>query len=220
MTNPFLAQIGMFAGNFAIRDWAYCNGQLQAISQNSALFSLVGTFYGGDGRTTFGLPDLRGRVAINAGGGSTGPGLSPYRVGQMSGLEWVTLNVLEMPSHFHTASMSVTGTVTAPITGNGSIKCDSTGNDNTNSPVGKYIGTPPTGGGKQAAIFSATQNDSMAADGVAISGSATIPFGTIPSSAWDISVAPAGGSQSHTNIQPYLAVNYLIALQGVYPSRN
>lgn len=210
----------MFAGTFAIRDWAFCNGQLQAIAQNTALYSLLGTTYGGDGRSTYALPDLRGRVAINAGGGSTGPGLSNYRLGQRSGVENVTLNVLQMPSHFHNASMSVTGTVNAPISGNGSIKCDSSGNDNTNVPVGKYIGTPPTGGGKQAAIFSATQNSNMAVDGVTISGTATIPFGTIPSSSWNISVAPTGGNQSHTNIQPYLAVNYLIAMQGVYPSRN
>lgn len=96
-----MATIVGFAGNFAPRSWATCSGQLLAISQNSALFSLLGTTYGGDGRTSFGLPDLRGRVAIGAG---QGPGLSNYRLGQRGGLEVVTLNVLQIPSHTHTAA--------------------------------------------------------------------------------------------------------------------
>jgi len=96
---PFIGEISMFGGNFAPRNWAFCDGQLLAISQNTALFSLLGTIYGGDGRTTFALPDLRGRVPIHSG---NGPGLSNYRVGQKGGTETVTLNVTQIPSHNHT----------------------------------------------------------------------------------------------------------------------
>lgn len=104
--DPFLAQIVGFAGNFAPRGWAFCSGQLLAISSNSALFSLLGTMYGGDGRTTFALPDLRGRSFIHVGGTSgTGPGLSTYRIGERGGLETVTLSTTQMPSHNHTATL-------------------------------------------------------------------------------------------------------------------
>jgi microcystin-dependent protein len=100
MSESFVGEIRMFAGNFAPRGWAYCDGQLLAISQNDALFSLFGTFYGGDGRTTFGLPDLRGRIPIHAG---NGPGLSPRNIGQKGGSENVTLTVNQLPSHTHPA---------------------------------------------------------------------------------------------------------------------
>lgn len=98
MSEPFVGEIRMFAGNFAPRGWAFCDGQLLAVSQNDALFSLLGTIYGGDGRTTFGLPDLRGRIPIHAG---TGPGLSPRRLGAKAGEEKVTLTVNQLPSHGH-----------------------------------------------------------------------------------------------------------------------
>lgn len=98
MSEPFVGEIRMFAGNFAPRGWAFCDGQLLAVSQNDALFSLLGTIYGGDGRTTFGLPDLRGRIPIHAG---TGPGLSPRRLGAKGGAEKVTLTVNQLPSHSH-----------------------------------------------------------------------------------------------------------------------
>jgi len=98
MSEPFVGEIRMFAGNFAPRGWAFCDGQLLAVSQNDALFSLLGTIYGGDGRTTFGLPDLRGRIPIHAG---EGPGLSLRRLGSKSGAEKVTLTVNQLPSHTH-----------------------------------------------------------------------------------------------------------------------
>lgn len=98
MSEPFVGEIRMFAGNFAPRGWAFCDGQLLAVSQNDALFSLLGTIYGGDGRTTFGLPDLRGRIPIHAG---TGPGLSPRRLGAKAGSEEETLTVNQLPSHSH-----------------------------------------------------------------------------------------------------------------------
>ena len=98
MSEPFVGEIRMFAGNFAPRGWAFCDGQLLAVSQNDALFSLLGTIYGGDGRTTFGLPDMRGRIPIHAG---SGPGLSPRRLGAKGGAENVTLTVNQLPSHTH-----------------------------------------------------------------------------------------------------------------------
>lgn len=98
MSEPYIGEIRMFAGNFAPRGWAFCDGQLLAVSQNDALFSLLGTIYGGDGRTTFGLPDLRGRIPIHAG---QGPGLSERRLGSKGGAEKVTLTVNQLPSHSH-----------------------------------------------------------------------------------------------------------------------
>ncbi|MBZ4024116.1 phage tail protein [Rhodobacter sp. TJ_12] len=98
MSEPFLGEIRMFAGNFAPREWAFCDGQLVSVAQYDALFSLLGTAYGGDGRTTFGLPDMRGRLPLHQG---TGPGLSPKRLGSKSGAETVTLTVNQLPSHDH-----------------------------------------------------------------------------------------------------------------------
>lgn len=115
MSEPFVGEIRMFAGNFAPRGWAFCDGQLLAVSQNDALFSLFGTIYGGDGRTTFALPDLRGRIPIHAG---TGPGLSPRNLGAKAGLERVSLTVGALPPHRHAFNaVSEAGTETSP-TGN------------------------------------------------------------------------------------------------------
>ncbi len=103
MSDPFVGEIKMFAGNFAPRGWAFCDGQLMAVSQNDALFSLLGTIYGGDGRTTFALPDMRSRIPIHAG---SGPGLSPRRLGSRGGQESVTLMQQELPSHNHSFDAS------------------------------------------------------------------------------------------------------------------
>ena len=102
MSDPFIGEIRMFAGNFAPRSWALCDGQLLAVSQNDALFSLLGTIYGGDGRTTFALPELRGRVPVHMG---SGPGLSPRQLGQKGGAETVTLSVSQIPSHNHDGAL-------------------------------------------------------------------------------------------------------------------
>ena len=174
MSEPFIAEIIMFGGNFAPRGWALCDGQLLSISSNSALFSLLGTTYGGDGRTTFGLPDLRGRVAIHPG---TGPGLSTYRLGQKAGAENVTLNLNQIPSHTHQAKAHA-----GP--GNRNTATGSAWSDDAGVSWAAYTNTAPTANMHTGAI------------------------------------ANAGGSQSHTNIQPYLCVNFIIALVGVFPSRN
>ena len=115
MSDPFVGEIRMFAGNFAPRGWAYCDGQLLAVSQNDALFSLLGTVYGGDGRTTFGLPDMRGRIPIHAGGG---PGLSQRRLGSKSGAETITLTVNQIPYHDHDVPASAAGASSGNPTGN------------------------------------------------------------------------------------------------------
>jgi len=183
-SEPFLGEVVLFAGNFAPRGWAFCEGQLLPISSNTALFSLLGTTYGGDGRTTFGLPDLRGRLAIHEG---TGPGLSPKVWGQKLGYETVALNLNQLPSHNHVATASTTEIAVSTAagvesTGNGNFIANHPNAFNTNATVGAVLG------------------------GVSFSTSTTI--------------GNSGGSQSHNNMQPSLAIHYIIALQGIYPSRN
>jgi len=172
MSEPFIGQISMFAGNFAPRGYAFCDGQLLAVSSYDALFSLLGTMYGGDGRTTFGLPDLRGRVPIHYG---TGPGLTPRNMGSKGGAEAVTLTVNQLPSHTHPLTASADPS-TSPNSGQAVLG---------NSGAEEFYGT----GG----------------------------FSTPLSSN---SVTSVGGSISHTNIQPFQCINFIIALVGIYPSRN
>jgi len=182
---PYLAQIMMFGGNFPIRGWAFCDGQLQAISSNAALFSLLGTTFGGDGRTTFGLPDLRGRVAIHPG---NGPGLSSYRWGERGGIEDVHLNITQIPSHTHSSTLKASAT-------------DATiGTPTTNS----SLATPGAMAGR---AFTGTLGYDSAAPGVNLNSGSIVGGNT-------------GGNLPHTNIQPYLGIYHLIALQGVFPSRS
>ena len=170
MSEPFVGEIRMFAGNFAPRGWAFCDGQLLAISQNDALFSLLGTIYGGDGRTTYGLPDLRGRIPIHAG---NGPGLSSRRLGAKGGAEKVTLTVNQLPSHGH--------------------QQQGTSSDATSK---------NPAGGLPARAVSATYTPPGSS--VQLSGQ---------------SASDTGGSRDHANLMPYLCVHFIIALFGIYPSR-
>lgn len=199
--DPFIAQIIMFGGNFAPRGWAFCNGQLMAISSNDALFSLIGTTYGGDGRSTFALPDLRGRAPIHAG---TGPGLTTRRLGARSGTETVTLTQNQMPQHTHSASAtnqavsqlklsSETGDSQSPIA-NGSIGA---------------VGAPPKSS-NSALIFNDDDEPNVIQNGMSIQTNVNT----------QVTLYNSGGSQWHNNMQPYLAVNYIIALYGTYPSRS
>ena len=162
----------MFAGNFAPRGWALCDGQLLQVNQNDALFSLFGTIYGGDGRTTFGLPDCRGRVPIHQG---TGPGLSNRRLGSKGGAEEETLTTAHLPSHRHPLQVS---TANGPEAG----------------PGGNVLAG--------SALLEAYADESP---DTAMAGAA---------------VTATGGSASHDNEQPFLAVNFIVALIGVYPSRS
>lgn len=187
--DPLIATIIMFGGNFAPRGWALCEGQLVAISSNTALFSLLGTTFGGDGRTTFGLPDMRGRTPIGAG---NGPGLSDRRLGQKGGTESNVLNVTQIPSHNHSAA--------------GRLKVFN-GAASDPSPKNNFPGTASardisTGATVQVSDWSSNANDYAAANGV------------------EITVNNTGGNQSVNNMEPWLAVNYIIALFGIYPSRS
>jgi len=174
MSEPFVGEIKMFGGNFAPRSYAKCEGQLLAISQNDALFSLLGTIYGGDGRTTFGLPDLRGRLPIDDG---SGPGLSPRQLGNRSGAETVSITAATMPTHSHT----VMGTTNPGDSNNPAAKVPAV------APVAAYSNQPPDPANAQFA-------------GTAISNT--------------------GSGGSHSNIMPFQVVCFIIALYGVYPSRN
>jgi microcystin-dependent protein len=169
MSEPFLGMIAIYGFNFAPRGWAMCSGQILPIAQNTALFSLLGTTYGGNGQTTFALPDLRSRVPIHFG---QGPGLSSYDLGQAAGTETVTLIGNQIPSHTHPVNCSE--------------------NDASSN---KTPGNLPANGGS----YDPTANAQMSANMIPPSG---------------------GGNQPHPNIQPYLAINFCIALEGIFPSRN
>lgn len=173
MAEPFLGEIKMVGFTFAPQGWAFCNGQILSIAQNTALFSLLGTTYGGDGQTTFALPDLRSRVPIHFG---QGPGLSSYVEGQTGGAEIVVLISPQIPAHTHLVNAATTGgTQASPASGFPAV--ESTGTSLNYSPASNT-----------------TMNASM--------------------------IAPNSGGQPHENRQPFLAVNFIIALQGIYPSRN
>ena len=165
---PFLGQLLLVPYNFAPLGWAFCNGQLLSIAQNTALFSLLGTTYGGDGKSTFALPDLRGRVPLSAG---QGPGLSLYDLGQAGGVEAVTLNLSQIPAHSHSVNAQ-------------------SGDAADTSPQNNL----PAAGG----AYNPNANTTMAAN----------------------MVGTSGGSQPHENRAPYLTLNWIIALQGIFPSRS
>jgi len=174
--DPFIGEVRMFAGNFAPRGWALCDGQLLPIAQNTALFSILGTTYGGDGRTNFALPDLRGRVPVHAG---QGPGLSNKPLGSRGGSETVTLTINQMPVHHHLAQLNADSTVAV--------------------------------------------SDRPAEGLPARNAAATPQYGTVANTNLNnaaITINNAGGSQAHPNMQPYITINYIIALQGIFPSRN
>jgi microcystin-dependent protein len=176
MSEPYIGQIILFAGNFAPKGWAFCEGQILSIAQNTALFSILGTTYGGNGQTTFALPDLRGRVPIQPG---QGPGLSPYTLGEMSGVENVNLLITQIPAHNHMLEASgAQGDSPSPSGAVPAVTVD----PNSQQPLNSYASTP---------------NTTMA----------------------PASVSLVGGSQPHTNVQPYLAINFIIATEGIFPSR-
>jgi len=174
--DPFIGEIRMFCGNFAPNGWALCDGRLLDIQQYAALFSILGTFFGGNGVKNFALPDLRGRVPVHPG---QGPGLSPYTMGQTGGSENVTLTSNQMPQHNHALGASTTpGANSSPQNGYPASGVDSQGG---------------------------------AVNGYAASGNTTMAP-TI--------VGQAGGSQPHENRPPFLCVNFIIALNGIFPSRS
>lgn len=176
----FLGIIKIFAGNFAPRGWALCDGSLLSISQNTALFSILGTTYGGNGTTTFALPDLRGRAPIGMG---QGLGLQSYQLGEVGGTESVSLTVNNIPTHTH------------PLTGSVKLPCNGNATDSDN-PEGAFPGTSAT------SIYSTTGPQFM---------------GNLANT---LTVGATGGSQPFSNTAPFLVVNYIICLEGIFPSRN
>jgi microcystin-dependent protein len=169
MGQPYIGEIRMFGGNFAPVGWALCDGQLLSIAENDTLFNLIGTTYGGDGQSTFALPDLRGRIPVHEGSG--------YILGEPAGVEQVTLSVGQIPAHNH------------PLLG-------SSANSTTTSPTGNVGGTSA-----EVTVFAyGTDNP--------------------PTTLATQSISPAGGSQPHDNFQPYLCVNFIISLYGIYPTQN
>lgn len=173
MAEPFVAEIRIFPFNFAPRGWAFCDGQLLPISQNTALFSLVGTTYGGDGRTNFALPNLQGRVPMQQG---RGPGLSNHNLGEIGGSESVTLLASQMPLHTHALRADVLDIADTNILGSGASLALSSG----------------------GALYQDASNGNMAGN----------------------ALTSVGGNAPHNNLQPYLTLNFCIALQGVYPPRS
>lgn len=179
MAEAYVGEIRMVGFNFAPVNWALCNGQLLSIAQNAALFSLLGTFYGGNGQTTFALPDLRGRVPINFG---QGPGLSNYSIGDIGGTESVTLLTQQMPAHNHLINVNnQAANQTDPTKGIPSLVNDGTG--------------------REAKSYPAYSN--------------TSPNGTMLATA----IANAGNNLPHENRQPFLTINFIICLYGIFPSR-
>ena len=173
MSDPYVAEIRMFAGNFPPTGWALCNGQLLPINQNTALFSLLGTTYGGNGVSNFALPDLRDRSPIHF---QQGPGLSDRSLGESGGAAAVALTTAQLPAHAHIAKAALSPT--------------------TNTP-GSDVSLSPSGGG--ALVYKALSHPAaMAAQ----------------------TLSAAGNSQPHNNMQPYLAVTFIIALQGIFPPRS
>ena len=174
MSEPFLGEIRMTGFNFAPSGWALCNGQILDIQQNTALFSLLGTFYGGDGKANFALPNLQSRVAIHQGQGN---GLSPYDIGQIGGAETVALQYNQMPIHNHSVGVVNAG-------------------GNVAGPSGNYPAIESTG---------TSLNYSNSAPNASLNPS---------------TIGNAGGTTPVSVIQPYLCVNFIIALVGIFPSRN
>ena len=174
MSSPFVAEIRIFAGNFPPTGWATCDGQLLPISQNTALFSLLGTTYGGDGKSTFALPNLQGSAPMHAGQGN---GLSQRFLGEQSGEQAVTLLISEMPAHTHGAQATAGSNLDSPAS-------------NAWATIGTTRTPPP--------LYNSAQNAQMSPNALAVTG----------------------GSLPHNNMSPYLCLTFIIALQGVFPSRN
>jgi microcystin-dependent protein len=168
MSDPFLGQLVLVPYNFAPRGWAFCNGQLLAINQNQALFALIGPAFGGDGRTNFALPDLRGRVPLSSG---QGPALENYTLGQTGGAEHVALTAAQMPAHAHTLNVHA-------------------GRPDQSNPTGHMLAS--------GSVYSDKPPNAAASDS---------------------SIGPAGSGQPHENRPPFLTLNWIIALEGIFPSR-
>jgi len=192
----FIGTIQSFAFNFAPRDWALCNGQTLSISQYQALYALIGVTYGGDGQNTFLLPNLQGRLPLGQG---SGPGLTPRVIGTISGTEAVTATLTNLPNHTH-ALAAITAATTVELANPASNPVSAP------TATSSFLGT--SGGGPGTATI---YSDQLGASPVPLKGVNTTVSGT---------VSPAGGGTPMAIMNPFLAINFSIALQGIFPSRN
>ena len=183
----FIGEVKLFAGNFNPRTWMLCQGQILPINSYQALFSIIGTYYGGDGRTTFALPDLRGRMPIGVG---QGPGLTNRQIGRNGGYESAALTTANMPAHNHTAT----------LTASGQMMCDSLSSID-DSPGGNTLSR------SEINIYSSNSST------IAMQDSSVLVTGTV-------TIGNNGGGMTHENMQPFLGMNYIICIQGTFPSRD
>lgn len=204
MSDPFLGEIKMVGFTYAPRGYAMCQGQQMSIAQNSALFSLLGTNFGGNGQTTFGLPDYRGRTPVGMG---QGPGLTFVNQGEMSGSESTTLSILQMPIHNHVA------TATATATSTGALQVASTSSNPVAVPSATNNILAASGGGPGSATI---WSDQLGSTPVTLANPETINT-TV---GVNVTVQQAGGSQPLPLRNPYLGTNFVIATEGIFPSRN
>lgn len=212
MSEPFIGEIRMFAGTFAPRGWAFCQGQQLAISSNTALFSILGTNYGGNGTTTFALPDFRGRVPTGTG---QGPGTDNIALGQVAGTPTVTLNTSQLPQHTHTATFTGTAASINTNINVGTTHAAAIANPTNGSTV--YLTAAAADYGGDAVTINGLYSSTAPAAGA----TATLAGGAVPvTPAGTIAVALAGGSTPVSVYQPYAGTNFIIALEGIYPSRN
>ncbi|MCM2678142.1 phage tail protein [Echinimonas agarilytica] len=201
---PMIGGMCVFAGSFAPRNWALAHGQLMPISSHSAMFSILGTMYGGDGRTTFALPDTRGRAVIGTG---RGPGSQfNYRPGNKAGADTVALSTFEMPAHTHSATTTIGQfTFNADATLHASTATNSTGD-----PSGNALGTVDRGN----IYTTGTPSVAMSSDSINVTVSGS------PTSAPQTTIGSQGGSVPHENRMPFISMNWIIAIEGIYPSRS
>ncbi len=210
-SEPFIGEMNYVAFNYAPRDWAKCDGQLLQISQNQALFALLGNAYGGDGRTTFGLPDMRGRVPIHQG---RGPGLSDFTMGSMGGQALTALSIDQMPQHTHQATANSTSiSVVAPgATATSTLKAVNSDADQKNAQGNSLANAKGLG---QAYSTSAPNVDMNAGSIVTTLGDVNVTTTTDTT----VSVGATGASNQFSIMQPYTTVNCIIALEGIFPPR-
>ena len=203
--DEYMAMIKLFAGNFAPRSFMFCQGQILSMAQNTALYSLLGTTYGGNGVQTFSLPDLRSRVPAGTG---QGPGLSNYVLGQFAGTESVTLLSTNMPAHVHAQALTSTSNSSQAGTAIAAA-------GDAITPLNNYLALSPKIGSGPNATQLKTYATAAAGTPVALAGGAITTSTTTSGN-----TAVAGGSQPVSIMQPYLAINYVITTEGLYPSRN
>jgi len=211
MADPYLGEIRMAGFNFSPYGWAQCQGQLLPVNQNSALFALLGTVFGGDGQNTFGLPDMRGRAPVGQG---QGPGLSPYDMGEKGGSETITQSTVNMPAHTHAVQTNVNNNLGAS-TALQVVNADATSPE----PIpGGCLGIANDGGGGSLNLYhSGKDNNGNPLPRVSLA-SQTVPLTGGVSVSGVVGVS--GGSQPLGMLSPYLSVNFIIALQGIFPTRS